>query len=93
MANTIIELQEQLEEWKQKALAANQIDELKKMLDAETEAKMNWKKQFDDIKFQFDQMQRDMEKKLKNNEEADKLRQQLESMQKNLSFAVHEKEL
>jgi len=34
-----------------------------------------------------------MEKKLKNNEEADKLRQQLESMQKNLSFAVHEKEL
>ena len=50
MANTIIELQEQLEEWKQKALAANQIDELKKMLDAETEAKMNWKKQFDDIK-------------------------------------------
>jgi len=34
-----------------------------------------------------------MEKKLQNNEEAEKLWSQLESMQKNLSFAVHEKEL
>ena len=34
-----------------------------------------------------------MEKKLKNNEEADQLRLQLESMQKNLSFAIHEKDL
>ena len=40
MANTIIRLEEEIEDWKRKAAEANKLDEMKKMLDAENDAKL-----------------------------------------------------
>lgn len=87
MANTIIRLQEELEEWKAKALDANKLDEMKKMLDAENDAKMAYKKQYEDMKQSYEQLQKDFEAKLKNaadSKELDQLKQMLDTTNKNL---------
>jgi hypothetical protein len=44
MANTIIRLEEEIEEWKRKQIDPGKLDELKKMLDAENDAKLSFKK-------------------------------------------------
>lgn len=44
MANTIIRLEEEVEDLKWKAAEAGKLDEMKKMLDAENDAKLVFKK-------------------------------------------------
>ena len=47
---------------------------MKKMLDAENDAKMGFKKQYEDMKLLYENLQVEMEKKLKNNAELDALK-------------------
>lgn len=54
------------------------MDEMKKMLDTENDAKLGFKKQYEDMKEAYELLQKDVERQLKNNSEVDQLKQMLE---------------